>query len=361
MIGWIAFLFTLSLIILLHEWGHFIMARRIGVKVERFSLGFGPRILGVTRHGTEYVLSLFPFGGYVKMAGESMEQGPPQHPWEYRARRVGERASIVLAGPLINYALGFGLFFFIYLVGAPLLSARIGDVVEGFPAAEAGLKKGDRILAINARPMEGWEEVTRAIHAQREPLLLTVHREGTTFTQEVAPRVQEVTNVLGVKMKIGMIGIIPSEEVVIRRYPLPQALVKAGYRVWSLTSLTLQALWRIGTGGLSIKESITGPIGIFYITSSAAQLGLISLLQLVAILSISIGLFNLLPVPVLDGGHLAFLLVEKVRGRSVSFRAQEGMTQVGFGLLLLLLLVVTYNDLVKFKVVERLFPFFSDN
>lgn len=361
MTGWLAFGFTLSLIILLHEWGHFIMARRVGVKVERFSLGFGPKILGITRGDTEYAVCLFPLGGYVKMAGESMDEGPARHPWEYRARRVGERVAIVLAGPLINYALGFALFFAIYLVGAPLISTRIGEVVQDFPASEAGLRAGDRILEINGKSLESWEEVTRAIHGEREKLVVTLDREGLTLTQEIKPRLQEVTNVLGVKMKIGMIGIVPSEEVITRRYPLPLAFVKAAERVWSLTWLTLQALWRIGTGGLSLKESVTGPIGIFYITSSAAALGWLSLLQLTAVLSTSIGLFNLLPVPVLDGGHLAFLFIEKARGRPVSVRAQEGMTQVGFGLLLLLLLVVTYNDLVKFKVAERIFPFFGGN
>jgi regulator of sigma E protease len=355
MLGWIAFLATLSTIVLLHEWGHFVMARRVGVRVERFSLGFGPKILGITRGGTEYALCLFPLGGYVKMAGESMDQGPALHPWEYRARTVGERVSIVLAGPLINYALGFLLFFAIYLIGAPILSTRIGQVIQDYPAARSGLREGDRILAINGKPMEGWEEVTRAIHGGRAPLVLTIERDGATLTQAVEPRLQEATNVLGVKTRIGMIGIVPSEEVITRRYPLPRALVKAADRVWSLTWLTLQALWRIGTGGLSLKESVTGPIGIFYITSSAAALGFLSLLQLTAVLSTSIGFFNLLPMPVLDGGHLAFLLIEKARGKPVSTRAQEGMTQVGFGLLLLLLLVVTYNDVVKFKLVERIF------
>lgn len=356
MTSWIAVLITFSLIILIHEWGHFVMARLIGVKVERFSLGFGPRLIKVTRRGTEYCLSLLPIGGYVKMAGESAQEALPKNPWEYRARSVGERISIVLAGPLINYALGWGLFFLVFLVGAPILTARVGNVLEGYPAAQAGLREGDRILAVNGRPVGSWEEMTRAIHGETQELTLTVEREGVSFTQPLQPKVSEVKDLLGSPVRVGMVGITPLGEFETRRYPLAQAMVKAGERVATLTVMTLQALWRVATGGISIKESMTGPIGIFYITSTVAAQGLISLLQLIAVLSTSLGLFNLLPIPALDGGHLAFLLLERVKGRPISIRTQEVTTQIGLGLLVLLLGVVTYNDFVKFKLVDRIFP-----
>ncbi len=355
---WIAFLVTLSVIILVHEWGHFLIARAIGVRVERFSLGFGPRLLKFRRGDTEYALSLFPFGGYVKMAGEAMEaDAGPKKLWEYRARSPLERASIVLAGPFINYLLGFGLFLFIFVVGAPMVSSRIGQVLEGYPAAAAGLKSGDRIVAVNSKPVSTWEEVTQAIHSETTWLTVAAEREGISLSVRLEPRVDEVTNLIGVRLRVGMIGITPSDEVLTRRYPPGEAAVKAAQRIWGLTTLTLQALGRIMGGGLSIKESITGPIGIFHITSSVAEQGWVSLLQLIAILSTSLGLFNLLPIPVLDGGHLAFLLMEQFRGRPVSFRAQEMMTRVGLGLLCLLLVVVTYNDLVKFKLTPRFLPF----
>ncbi|MBI3318870.1 MAG: site-2 protease family protein, partial [Candidatus Omnitrophica bacterium] len=137
--AWLAFLFTLSLIILVHEWGHFFMARRVGVKVERFSLGFGPRLFGIVRRGTEYVVCLLPFGGYVKMAGESPEESI-SHPWEYRAKSVGQRMLIVAAGPLVNYGLGFLLFFLIFMAGSPVVTSRIGEILEGYPASSSGLK-----------------------------------------------------------------------------------------------------------------------------------------------------------------------------------------------------------------------------
>ena len=357
---WVAFLLTLSIIIVVHELGHFLMARAVGVKVERFSLGFGPQLLRVTRGGTEYALSLFPFGGYVKMAGEATEiEEGPKKPWEYRARSVWERFSIVLAGPLINYLTGFGLFVLIFCVGAPVLSTKIGQVLEGYPAAQAGLQSGDRILSINGKPMDTWEDVTQSIHSQTGLVGLTVEREGKPFTLTLQPQLKEVTNLIGQKVRVSMVGITPSDEVESRRYPFSQAVFKAAQRIWTLTSLTLQALWRMLTGGLSIKESVTGPIGIFYLTSSVAKQGLISLLQLIAILSTSLGLFNLLPVPVLDGGHLLFLFLERVKGRPVSIRAQDLMTRVGLGLLALLLVVVTYNDLVKFKIADRLLSFLA--
>ncbi len=354
---WLAFLITLSLIILVHEWGHFFVARRVGVRVERFAFGFGPRLVGITRGGTEYCICLFPFGGYVKMAGEADEEGPKK-PWEYRARSIGERMGIVLAGPLVNYGLGFVLFLLVFLVGVPVLTTRIGQVLEGYPAIEAGLQPGDRILAINDKPMENWEEVTRTIHAQTESVTLSLEREGQPLTLTLQPRVEEVTNLLGVKVRMGMVGITPADEVRIQRYPLHEAVFKAGQRVWTLTSLTLQAFWRILTGGLPVKDTITGPIGIFHLTSAIAEQGWISLLQFIAVLSTSLGLFNLMPIPVLDGGHFLFLLIERLKGKPVSLRIQEAMTRVGLGLLLLLLVVVTYNDLEKFKIADRILPFF---
>ncbi len=359
MTPWLAFLVTLSLIILVHEWGHFVMARIIGVKVERFSFGFGPQLLRRTRGGTEYVLSLLPFGGYVKLAGEVEESTRPAKPWEYRARSVRERGSIVLAGPVINYALGFSLFFVVFLVGAPVYTTKIGQVMPAYPAAQAGLRQGDRILAVEGKPVDSWEQMTRAIQAQPDSVTLTIEREGSQFPQLLQPKVLERTNLFGTKVRVGIVGITPSDETRTQRYAPPQAFLKAGTQVWFLTRMTLFSLWSILTGGLSLKESFTGPIGIFYITSTVAQQGVVSLLQFIAVLSTSIGLFNLLPIPVLDGGHLAFLCVERLRGRPVSIRVQETMTRVGLGCLLLLLAVVTYNDLLRFNVGGRLWSLFG--
>ena len=359
MSSWIAFLVTLSLIILVHEWGHFVIARRIGVKVERFSFGFGPVLLRWRRGQTDYALSLLPFGGYVKLAGESEEVPGPVKAWEYRARSIPERMGIVFAGPLVNYLLGFLLFFIVFMVGSPVYTSRIGRVIEDYPAQAADLRPGDRIVAVDGQPVKSWEEMTRAIQIQTRSVTLTVEREGRRFQQTIEPKVTQRKAWFGPTRPIAQVGIAPSDEVEVQRYPPVAAFFKAAHQVWFLTRITLQALWTIATGGLSLRETVTGPIGIFYITATVAQQGLISLLQLIAVLSTSIGLFNLLPVPVLDGGHLAFLAAEWLRGRPLSVRIQEAMTRVGLGFLLLLLAVVTYNDLLRFDIGGRVLSFFS--
>lgn len=361
MTSWLAFILTLSLIILVHEWGHFAVARLIGVKVERFSFGFGPRVAGWVRGGTEYWVSLLPFGGYVKLAGEADESGggqPPQR-WEYRGRTIGERIAIVAAGPLINYLLGFLLFFTVFQLGAPVFTSRVGRVMEGYPAAQAGLQPGDRILSINGRPVTTWEEMTQAIQKQTGTVSLVMEREGKAFPQAIEPKFSEKTSIFGQKTRTAMVGITPSDEVMVQKYSAGDAAGKAAYQLWFLTKVTLQSLWGMVTGGVSIKESVTGPIGIFQITATVAEQGLTPLLQLIAVLSTSIGIFNFLPIPVLDGGHLAFLAAEGVLGKPVSLRAQETLTRVGLGLLLLLLAVVTYNDLLRFGIGGKIMGLFG--
>lgn len=361
MTGWLAFLVTLSLIILVHEWGHFAVARRIGVKVERFSFGFGPRLVGVVRGGTDYCVCLFPLGGYVKLAGETAEGSaliPPQ-PWEYRGRSVGQRALIVLAGPLVNYALGFLLFLLVFLIGAPVYTARVGKVLEGYPAAAAGLRPGDRVLAVDGVAVETWEEMTALLRAKTGPITLALERQGQRLDLGLTPRLSERKNLFGGTVRVALIGITPFGEVQTQRYPLGAAVWMSVQRIGFLTGVTLQALWRIATGGLSPTESITGPIGIFYLTASVAAEGWAPLFQLIAVLSTSIGLFNLLPLPVLDGGHLVFLGLERMRGRPVPARAQEVFYRLGLVFLLMVLVVVTYNDLIRFEVADRFLDLIS--
>ncbi len=360
MISWLAFIFTLGAIVMIHEWGHFIVARFVGVKVERFSFGFGPVLWKKQGAQTEYVLSLLPLGGYVKLAGETdNEKRGPAKPWEYRGRPIGDKAAIILAGPLINYLLGFTLFFTVFVLGTGTLTPRVGRLMKDYPAAAAGLRVGDLITAVNGRPVQTWEEMTHAVQNSPDGVTLAVDRDGTHFDKIIQPKISEQPPLFGKAKRIGMIGVAPSGEVVVRRYSVPRAFVKAGQQVWLLTTSTIFALWSMATGAMPLKESFTGPIGIFQITASVAQKGIIPLLQLIAILSTSIGFFNLLPVPVLDGGHLLFLVLEKWRGKPVSERAQENCVKVGMGLLLALLAVVTYNDLVRMGVFARLTQWFS--
>ena len=360
MVSIFLFAIVLSVLIIVHEWGHFYMAKRLGIRVERFSVGFGPKVFGVKKGETEYQLSLFPVGGYVKLAGESREEPLKGERWEYLSRSVGERFSVVFAGPFLNYLLAFFVFSAVFIIGNPQMTSRIGKVLEGYPAYETGLQEGDRILSIDGKEIHYWEEVLETVHrASDRPMRIVVERKEKEMTFALRPRQVEEKDLLGEKKKFSLIGISPSEEVVSVKYPVPQAFLMAAKQEWHVTALTLLALSRMVTGHLALKESLTGPIGIFMITDQAVRLGLAYLLQIVALLSTSLAIFNVLPIPVLDGGHLFFLVLERLKGKPVSERIQDVSRQVGTALLIALMLVVFYNDFSRFKVFEKISRFFG--
>jgi len=350
---------TLSILILVHEWGHFVVARWCGVRVERFSIGFGPVIFKRRAGETEYVLSLLPLGGYVKMAGEQTGERTGAR-WEYGTQSVGRRAGIVFAGPCVNYVTGTLLFILIFGLGFPALTPVVGQVLEGYPAAVAGLRPGDRILAVDDRPVDAWDAVTDRVRRQTSgaAVQLRIRRQGQEQIVTVQPKIRTGRTLWGHPVAVAVIGLTPSGEAHLVRYPWPRAIREGIARAWWLTVMTYQSLGQLVTGALSVKESLTGPIGIFYLTSSAAALGWRYVAQLFAVLSVSLAIFNLLPIPVLDGGHILFLGIERLRRRPVSVRAQEVMTQAGMGVLLGVLVLVTYNDVVKFQLVHRVVGFF---
>ena len=348
--SFIWFALILSVLILVHEFGHFVMARRLGVRVDYFSLGFGPKIFGWKKGETEYRLSLVPVGGYVKMAGEEAAGASGVgEPWEYLSKPVWAKASIVAAGPSVNYLMAFFLFFFIFATGNPQSSNKVGQVIENFPAETAGLKAGDRVLAVAGQATPYWEDVQRLIsnHLEGGTLPFEVEREERRFTLSIVPKVVEQKDLLGKLQRRAAIGIYPSDEVIFVRYSIPEAAGKALNQLVSLTTMTLKALGKLVTGGLPMKESLTGPIGIFFITQKAARLGIPYLLQVCAILSASLAIFNFLPIPALDGGHLFFLGLEALKGRPISERVQELSRQVGFYFLIGLMVFVLYNDLIR--------------
>lgn len=348
-------LVALSILILVHEAGHFVVARWLGVRVERFSIGFGPVLLRWRRGETEYAVSALPLGGYVKMAGETAADRQTGARWEYSSHPVRHRAGIVLAGPLVNYVTGTFLFIALFWAGAPTLMPTIGSVLAGYPAAAAGIRPGDHLLAVAGTPVDSWEAITAQIRRQTSggPIPLTLRRDGAELTIAVTPVIRHGRTLFGRTTSVAVVGLAPSDAVRIVRLPLPSAVTHGVERTWMLTVMTVQSLWQLVTGALPLTESLTGPVGIFYITSSAAALGWRYLLQLFAVLSVSLAIFNVLPLPVLDGGHLAFLLVERLRRRPVSVKVQEVATQAGMALLIGVLLVVTYHDLAKFQLLSR--------
>jgi regulator of sigma E protease len=355
MLSFISFIIVLSILIIVHEFGHFIIAKKIGVRVEKFSLGFGPEIAGITKAETRYSLSMIPLGGYVKLAGETGAEGVKGEKWEYVSRTVGERARIILAGPLLNYILAFLIFSLVFMAGSPTLTTKIGKVMPGYPAESAGLKTGDRILNINGKDVVYWEDVTKIVHTSKNiEMNLLIERDEKKLSILVTPKSQDIKTIFGSRKNISIIGIAPSDEVAYVRYGFLKSIYMGGEKLWTLTYITCRALWASITGAIPVKESMTGPIGIFYITGQAAKLGLIYLLQLMGVLSASLAIFNLLPVPVLDGGHILFLMIEKARRRPISFKMQENITQVGMSLLILLMAFVFYNDFMKFGIFEKI-------
>lgn len=355
MISIIAFAFVLSILILVHEFGHFLVAKRTGVKVERFSLGFGSKILGFKRGDTEYWISAIPLGGYVKMAGENPEEELTGAKWEFLSKSVSKRTLIVTAGPLLNYILAFIIFILIFLTGNPQLTTTIGGLMEGYPAEVGGLKVGDRIVALDGRPVRYWDQILGPIHERVEgSATLKISRDGEEFDVTLRPRVREAENIFGQKVKIGMVGIAPSDEVVYVKYNPLDAIGLGAERVWGLTRLSLMGIWRIVTGAMSFRESVSGPLGIFAVTSQAAKLGFVYLFQLMGVLSVCLAIFNLLPIPVLDGGHVLFLVIEKIRGRPLNLKVYQGLVHAGMIFLIALMVFVFYNDFVKFGYLDKI-------
>ena len=353
---------VLGVLIIIHEFGHFIACRFCGVKVEKFSIGFGPEILTWKGGETVYAVSLFPLGGYVKPAGESVSElgdNPPQK-GDYLAAPLWSRMIIVAAGVLMNYILAYVLFVAIFILGRPVTGTTISSFVDGYPAKESGLKVGDKIMSVNEKPVKNWAELMDALHEAPEgPLALAIQRQGQVVPVSVLPKTEEVKNVFGEKFTAKRLGIMPSPEAErFERYGFIQALGAAWQAEVFFTTTTYKAIGFLILGKLSL-QSISGPIGIISMTSDAAQLGLPYVLQITAALSISLAVINLLPIPALDGGHFLFLLMEAVRRKRVSLKVQENLTKVGFIFLLTLMAFILYNDLAKIDFFSRIQAFFQ--
>ncbi len=354
-------LIVLGLLILIHELGHFIACRLTKVRVEKFSIGFGPEILHWQGPETRYAISLFPLGGFVKPAGESVSEVDEAglKPGDYLAASIPARILIVVAGVAMNYFLAYWLFVSVFMMGRPVPGTVIGGFVEGYPAQEKGIQVGDRIVQINEKSTETWIDMTEALQAAPAgELLLTLERSQAGQTEQVtlkiAPRVDSVKDIFGETLELKRLGVTPHPEAnKFEKFGFLEAIRHAWETLVNLTVLTYKAIFYLIMGKLSIK-TMAGPIGIVAMTGSAAKLGLPYVLQLAANLSVSLAVINLLPIPALDGGHLLFLLIEAVRRKRVSLEFQERMTQAGFILLMVLMVFIIYNDLTNLQVFEKI-------
>jgi regulator of sigma E protease len=288
MIAILIFILILSLLIVVHEFGHFIAARRVGVRVEEFSLGFGPQLLARKIGDTKYSLSLIPLGGYVKMAGDTLSecQGSPD---EYFSKSPGKRFQIIFCGPLLNYILGFLFFWVILFVGYPTLTTKVGGLIDGYGAKVAGLQVADKIIAINGKEVTSWEDLQNQIQQNKtkDSIGLSLIRNNVKMEFNVVIKSKVFDNQLGEKKALGIIGITPFDEVVEVRHGLFTSAYLGLKKTIDLTVMTYKGIWRLASGKMSMRDSMTGPLGIFFITSEAAKLGIIAVMHLIEVLSSS--------------------------------------------------------------------------
>jgi regulator of sigma E protease len=345
----ISVIILLGVLIFVHELGHFLVAKWFGVGVLKFSLGFGPRLIGRKIGETEYLISLIPLGGYVKLLGESEsdELSPEDERRSFQNQRVFKRMGIVVAGPVFNFLFAVVAFTFIYTVGVPAHTSRIGTVLENSPASAAGIRPGDVVAAIDGRGISKWSELANTIYeSSGRELAVTVDRDGALVNVTVIPEKSKGRNIFGEELESYKIGVSVSDETVIERANPFRAFAMGMNQTWWFTKLTVLSIVKIIQRVISPK-TLGGPIMIAQMSGQYAKQGLIPFLFFMAILSINLGVLNLLPIPVLDGGHLLFYGIEALTGREVNLKWREMAQQLGFFILILLMIFVFYNDIVR--------------
>ncbi|HXV22860.1 MAG TPA: RIP metalloprotease RseP [Alphaproteobacteria bacterium] len=352
------FLVVLTVLVFVHELGHYLVARRNGVRVEVFSVGFGPELFGVTdRAGTRWKFSAIPFGGYVKMFGDAGAASQPSEAVKtmtaqeravaFQHKRLGQRAAIVVAGPLANFLFAVVMLLALFTTaGEPFTPPIVGGVEPDTAAAQAGLQEGDRIVEVDGSRIERFEDITRIVQLRPDQtMVIRVEREGEQLELTATPRLSVQTDNFGNEHRVGLLGIKsgPREH---RKLDPASATWRAVVETVRLTGSMLEAIGQMIVG-VRDAEEIGGPIAIAKMSGDVAQLGIDQLLWFMAVLSINLGMINLFPVPMLDGGHLLFYGIEALRGRPLGERAQEWGFRIGLALVLTLMLFATWNDLTK--------------
>jgi regulator of sigma E protease len=363
LIGYVVpFLFVLTIVVFFHELGHFLIARWAGVKVLTFSLGFGPELVGFNdRHGTRWKISAVPLGGYVKFFGDDSEASTPssdalanmteeERDGSFHHKRVGPRAAIVAAGPIANFILAIVIFTFLFtFLGKPSTTARVDKIEAGSAAAAAGFQVGDVVTMIDSSVIGSFSDMQRIVAARAgEPLSFTIRRGDSSLQLQGTPELKEQKDAFGNVHRLGVLGITRATspgDVTTERVDPATALWLGVKETWFVIDRTLAYIGGVFSGRES-ADQVGGPLRIAQISGQVATIGLAALIHLAAVLSISIGLLNLFPVPLLDGGHLLFYAVEAVRGRPLSDRAQEMGFRIGLGLVLMLMVFATYNDIL---------------
>ena len=346
---------VLGVLIFVHELGHFILSKKMGVKVLKFSLGFGPKLIGKKIGETEYQIAVFPLGGFVKPLGEDPNEAvtAEDHHRSFWAQPVWKRALIICAGPFFNFFLATALFSSVNLIAGipsmPAVPPRVEEVSPGYPAEAAGLKKGDLILSINGKDISTWEELQQIVtNSNGKDLSLKVTRDGETHVINVTPKPFMEKNLFGEETRAFKIGVSHVPVNAVYQKVGPFAALGSGFvQTWQVIELTITGIVKLIQRVIPAKE-IGSPIMIAKLAGEQARRGLLSLAVFTAIISINLGVINLFPIPILDGGHLFFLGLEAVLRKPVSLRKMEIAQQVGLIFIILLMLFAIRNDLVRY-------------
>jgi regulator of sigma E protease len=361
---WVVFWFlvVLTVLVFIHELGHYLIARRNGVKIEVFSIGFGPELYGWwDRAGTRWKFSAIPLGGYVKMFGDAdpssglainlSQLSVDEREFSFHHKRLGQRAAIVAGGPIANFVfaiVALALLFMTY--GQPFTPADVGQVLPGSAAEQGGIHPGDAIVSIDGQSIDRFEDVQQIVRLNPSvPLTIVVKRDGEPVTLQVTPSRVEESDRLG-RREVGQLGIRGGAPKYVRRDPA-SAVVRAAGETWNLSATTLEAMWQMVIGRRTTDE-LGGPLRIAQLSGEVAQGGIVPLIWFMSVLSVNLGLINLFPVPVLDGGHLLFYAAEAIRGRPLGQRAQEYGFRIGLALVLTLMVFATWNDLVHIGILD---------
>ncbi len=346
----IALIIVLGVLVFFHEFGHFIVARLFGVGVEKFSLGFGPRLFGKTIGMTDYRVSAIPLGGYVKMVGEEPDAEIPDDmiPFSFTHKSVYKRMAIVIAGPLFNVILAILIFWGLFtFYGAYEQDTVIGKVAPDSAALAAGLKEKDRIISIGGKTIGTWADISGTIKKSAgNEIEIKIKRGTENLSFKIKPQLKKSKNEFGEEVDRYLIGVESSGNMIPRELSPGSAFTESVKQTWQVAEVTVLSMVKMVQGKISKKE-LGGPIMIAQMAGAQARQGVANLIWFIAIISVNLAVLNILPIPVLDGGHLVFFTIEAIKGSPVSENARMTAQQIGMLLLLLLMVFVFYNDLTR--------------
>lgn len=359
----VPFLIVLTVLVFVHELGHYWVARRCGVKIEVFSIGFGPELFGWNdRAGTRWKVSALPLGGYVKMFGDAdaastpgenvSRMSPEERAVSFHHKSLGQRAAIVAAGPIANFLLAILIYAIVFAsAGQPFTPPVVTSIAEDSAALRGGFQVGDRILSVNGTAVERFEDVQQVVQQNLDaPLVIVVRRGGEERTLAVTPTIIEINNRITGRTRIGRLGI-GGQQVEFRQHNPATAVWRSVGESWNQATAIFRGLGQIISGQRTTEE-LGGPLRIAQLSREVYRNGIPALFMLIAVLSINLGVINLFPIPMLDGGHLLFYAAEAIRGRPLNEKAQEFGFRIGLVLVLGLMVYVTWNDLVQLRIVQ---------